>query len=131
MDHRPEGFQSVTPYLLLEDPRGFIDFAKRALGATERFVHEEGGRFVHGELTLHGCVLELGQLPAASAPTQSAFHVFVEDPDGACARAIAEGATSLYEVTDHDYGERSGGVSDDWGNHWYFAAVIDHEKRAG
>ena len=130
-DHIPSGFAAVTPYLLLDDPDGFIAFAIAGLGATERFVsRDDAGRVVHGELTLHGCVLELGQPQGDFVATRMNFHVFVPDPDAAWAQAIEHGASALYEVTNHEYGERSGGVADAWGNQWYFAAVIDHEKRA-
>ncbi len=129
-DHIPTGFHAVTPYLLLADPKGFIEFAKAGLGATERFASYDDGRLQHGELTLYGCVLELGQPQGDFAATKSSFHVFVEDPDAAFARAVEHGATALYEVKDHDYGERSGGVQDPFGNQWYFAKVIDAEKRA-
>lgn len=129
-DHIPRGFHAVTPYLLLEDPRGFMEFARNGLGATERFADfDDNGRLTHGELVLLGCVLELGQPQPKFEPSRMNFHVFVEDPDAAHARAIEHGAESLYEVQDHPYGERSGGVQDAWGNQWYFAKVIDHEAR--
>ena len=35
--------------------------------------------------------------------------------------AIAAGGKSLSEPKDQFYGERSGGVVDAWGNHWYIA----------
>ncbi|MCA9565635.1 MAG: hypothetical protein KC561_19190, partial [Myxococcales bacterium] len=131
-NYMPKGFQAVTPYLLLEDPKGFIAFAEGGLGATERFAayDDETGRLTHGELELHGCVLELGQPQGEFVATRTNFHVFVEDPDAAHARALEHGAESLYPVTDHPYGERSGGVKDKWGNQWYFAKVIDHNARA-
>ncbi len=56
--------------------------------------------------------------------------IYVEDPDAAWSQAIEAGATPLYEVIDHDYGERSGGVIDPCGNRWFFAAVTDQQKRS-
>lgn len=130
--HIPEGFAAVTPYLLIEDATGFLEFARAGLGATERFAaYDDDGRLVHGEIEVEGCVIELGQPNGEFSPTRTSLHVFVEDPDAAWARARQQGATSLYEVQDHDYGERSGGVADRWGNHWYFAAVTDPAKRKG
>lgn len=130
--HIPDGFVAVTPYLLIEDAKGFLEFAREALGATERFTtYDDGGRLVHGEIELEGCVIELGQPQADFTPTRTSLHVFVEDPDAAWARATKHGAVPLYEVQDHDYGERSGGVADRWGNQWYFSAVTDPEVRAG
>ena len=51
------------------------------------------------------------------------------DPDAVFARALEAGGEQLYEVTDHDYGERSGGVRDPFGNSWYLARVTDMAKR--
>lgn len=129
-DHIPAGFAAVVPYLLIQDPKGFFDFAREGLGATVRAEHYDDGRLVHGEIELLGCIIELGQPSDPATQSSVALHVFVEDPDAAWARAIAAGATSVYEVRDHPYGERSGGVADRWGNQWYFARVIDHTARS-
>lgn len=131
MKHAPDGFQTITPYFLLEDWKGFLDFAERGLGATIGQTHEAEGRLVHGEFEVHGSVLEIGQPQGNFEPTRMSLHVFVENPDVAWKQAVDAGATALYEVADHPYGERSGGVADAWGNQWYFAKVIDHKARSG
>ena len=131
MSHLPKGFSAVTVYLLLEDPDGFLEFARAGLGATERFIgRDDNGRMTHGEISIEGCVIELGQPGGDFQPSRTSLHIFVEDPDAVVDRAVAAGATLLYAVTDHDYGERSGGVADAWGNQYYFARVIDHAKRS-
>lgn len=129
--HIPTGFAPITPYFLLEDPDAFVAFAKAGLGATERMLHrDDDGRVVHAELDVFGSVIELGQPRAEFPKSRMALHVFVPDPDAAYARALAAGAKSLYEVQGHEYGERSGGVEDAFGNQWYFAAVTDAAKRS-
>lgn len=131
-DAAPAGFHSVTPYLLLDDADEFLEFARTALGAEIRSLHhDDDGRLVHGEFAVCGSVLEIGEPKGDPRRTRCSFHVFVDDPDTAWARAVEAGATPLYEVTDHDYGERSGGVADPWDNHWYLARVIDAKARAG
>ncbi|MEO1367233.1 MAG: VOC family protein [Acidobacteriota bacterium] len=130
--HIPEGYAALTPYLCLEDTAGFLIFAEKAFGAEPRALHrDDDGRLVHGELTIEGCRLEISEVAADWKPTGGAFHLFVEDPDATYARAIDAGAESLYPVTDHAYGERSGGVKDRWGQSWYLAAVTDAEARGG
>jgi PhnB protein len=49
------------------------------------------------------------------------LHLYVPDTDATYARAIAAGAISLFEPADMFYGDRSGGVVDPCGNHWYIA----------
>lgn len=128
--YAPKGFSAVTPYLLLEDATGFIEFAQEALGATKNMAQfDDDGRLVHAQIEVEGCPIEMGQPQGDFEPTRTALHVFVEDPDAAWKKAVEHGATPLYEVTDHPYGERSGGVADAWGNQWYLARVTDAKAR--
>ena len=129
MTHIPEGFAPITPYFLVEDPRAFIDFLKAAFGAEERLVSEDEGRIAHAEVSVFGSVLEIGCPKGEFTATRMNLHVYVTDPDAVLARAIQAGAAELYPAADHDYGERSGGVSDRWSNQWYIAKVTDHKKR--
>src|ERR1035437_10626290 len=50
-----------------------------------------------------------------------AFHVYVRDCDAAYQRAVQAGGKSLTEPADQEYGERTAGVIDAAGNHWYIA----------
>jgi PhnB protein len=45
----------------------------------------------------------------------------VPDADGAYARAMRAGATSLEAPRDKPYGDRSAGVKDPFGNSWFIA----------
>ena len=129
-DHIPTGFSPITPYFLVEDTDAFIEFVVQGLGGSKRSMnYDDDGRLVHGEFDLLGEVIELGQPAGEFSPTLMAIHLYVEDPDAAWKRAIDAGASPLYEVMDHDYGERSGGVIDPCGNRWFFAAVFDQKTR--
>jgi len=130
MTHVPTGFQALVPFLRMKDPRGFATFCQEALGAEVIMMHEDDdGTIVHGELRIEGCVLELSETKEQWGPMTGALHLFVEDPDALYAKAIEAGATSLFEPADMPYGERSGGVTDAWGNEWYFAKVTDMKTR--
>ena len=129
-EYVPEGFQRITPYLIIEEADGFIAFAQAAFGAQPRMLHRRpDGRLMHGELDMLGAVIELGTPTGDYTPTRVALHVYVPDPDAVYAQALAAGAKALYPPTAHDYGERSGGVEDAWGNQWYIAQVIDAQRR--
>ena len=130
--HIPNGYSALTPYLCLRDATGFLEFASRAFGAEEGAMHrDDDGRLMHGELKIEGCLLEISETSADWLPTGGAFHLFVEDPDAAYARAIEAGAESIHPPADHDYGERSSAVKDRWGQSWYLAAMTDPAARAG
>lgn len=130
MSHVPPGFAAVTPYLNVADVEAFLRFVEAAFGATVTHVTRDAdGAVRHAEFSLEGVTVECSEPRAPWPPTRVGLHVFVRDPDAAHARALAAGAEETYPVTDHPYGERSGGVRDRWGNDWYLAAVTDVTKR--
>jgi PhnB protein len=121
----PRGFRMVTPYLVAEDAPALLEFAKQAFGAEEAFraVTPVGG--VHGEVRIGDSRLMIGggtpgrKFPSTLHP--NALHVYVEDADRVCERALAAGATLVDELRDQEYGERSAAVKDPAGNFWYIA----------
>jgi len=52
------------------------------------------------------------------------FYLYVPECDAVYQRALAAGATSLFEPKDQAYGDRSGAVTDPFGNQWYIASRI-------
>ena len=121
----PRGFRTVTPYLVAEDGPALLEFAKQAFGAEETFraVGSAGG--VHGEVRIGDSMLMMGGgIPGRefrSTPNTHALHIYVEDADAVCEKALAAGATSIDEPRDQEYGERSASVKDPAGNYWYIA----------
>jgi PhnB protein len=121
----PRGFRMVTPYLVAEDGPALLEFAKQAFSAEEAFraVTPIGG--VHGEVVIGDSRLMIGggtpghKFPSTLHP--NALHLYVEDADAVCQKAVAAGATLIDEPRDQDYGERSGSVKDPAGNIWYIA----------
>jgi|HubBroStandDraft_1064217.scaffolds.fasta_scaffold00139_40 PhnB protein len=124
VDPVPRGFRMVTPYLVAEDGGALIEFVKQAFGAEEAFraVMATG---VHGEVGIGDSrVMIGGGIPGVKFPSTlhpNALHVYVEDADVACRKAVAAGATLIDEPRDQDYGERSATVKDAAGNFWYIA----------
>lgn len=122
-----KGFTTLTPYLVLQDAAGTIDFLKSTFGAEETFrdIGSAGG--IHCELRVGDSMMMIGGGgPNVSWKGESRpmpFHVYVTDTDAVYRRALAAGATSLYEPTEMPYGERSAGVKDPAGNFWYIATA--------
>jgi PhnB protein len=126
----PEGYPSITPYLIVDGAGAAIAFYKKALGASEILRLEgEGGRIVHAEI-------KIGDSPVMLAdeyPDQGAvsprklggspvmLHVYVEDVDAAVDRAVAAGAKLVRPVADRFYGDRTGGIEDPFGYRWFIA----------
>jgi uncharacterized glyoxalase superfamily protein PhnB len=121
------GSMTVTPYLVAEDAPALLDFVGRVFDAQEghRAIGSAGG--VHADVRIGDSQLMIGggapELAWKGAPRPAALHVYVRDADAVFERAVREGATVLQPPADHDYGERSGGVKDRFGNHWYIATA--------
>jgi PhnB protein len=124
VDPVPRGFRMVTPYLVAEDGIALIDFVKQAFGA-EEMMKAMTPTGVHGEMRIGDSLLMMGgglggrKFPSTLHP--NALHVYVEDADAVCQKAVAAGATLIDEPRDQEYGERSGTVKDAAGNFWYIA----------
>jgi PhnB protein len=125
VDPVPRGFRTVTPYLVAEDGPALLDFARQAFGAEEDVRAFTPGGGVHGEVRIGDSRLMIGGGTPGhkfqSTLHPSALHVYVEDADAVCQKALAAGATLIGEPRDQDYGERSATVKDRAGNYWYIA----------
>jgi PhnB protein len=124
---RREGFRTVTPYIVVNDVPGLIDFTERAFGATEDARTTGSGAGLHAEVQIGDSKLMIGggspQHSWRGDPLTAAFHIYVPDVDAVFARAVQAGATVIQQPADMEYGERSGGVTDPFGNVWYIATA--------
>jgi len=123
--YRREGFRTVTPYIVVPDASGMIDFAVRAFGAEETLRAHLPGGGIHGEVRIGDSMLMVGAPTPAygGQPFVTAFHLYVPDCDAAFDRAVNAGGTVRQAPTDQPYGERSGAVRDAFGNQWYIATA--------
>ena len=126
VDPVPEGYSTLTTYLVAQDADGLIDFLKKTFDAEELFRSgpgSEGG--LHCEVRIGDSMLMVGGGGAGmkwrGTPMPSAFHIYVPDCDTTYARALEAGAASVHEPVDQEYGERSATVKDAAGNFWYIA----------
>ncbi len=120
----PEGYNSVMPYLIVADPQQLMDFMKTVLGAKEKMlVPNDAGGIMHAEVFIGDSVIMFAG-SSEQYPTQTAgMFVYVQDADVAYRLALENGATSVMEPRDQDYG-RSGGVVDPQGNTWWITSTL-------
>jgi PhnB protein len=122
----PDGYPSVTPYLVVPGAAGLIDFLKQVFGAHEVMrLAAPANRIGHAELRIGDSLLMLADAHGDHQPTQTMLHVYVADADAAYRRALSAGATSEREPADQFYGDRVAGVRDRWGNRWSIATHIE------
>jgi uncharacterized glyoxalase superfamily protein PhnB len=115
-------FPSIRPYLLAPDADGLIAFLQETLNAELLGRYPDAaGRVMHAALRVGDSLIEMGEPTGEYTARPMALHIYLDDVDGAYNRALAAGATSTHPLTDQAYGDREGGVKDQWGNVWYFA----------
>jgi PhnB protein len=120
--HIRPGFHTVTPYLIVAGAARLIEFAVSAFEAEEiRRDLRPDGTIMNAEIRIGDSIVELAEAGEAWPARPGALHVYVRDTDETYQRAIDAGATTLYAPEDMPYGERSAGVIDPAGNHWYIA----------
>ena len=118
----PEGFHTVTPYLIVEQANRLIDFLTQGLGA-EEVSRTQGpdGTISNAEVRISDSMLELADRTEQWKPRRGAIHLYVPDADAIYQRAMAAGGVSLEVPTDQSYGDREAGVKDPSGNQWWIA----------
>lgn len=123
----PEGYQRLTPMLVVNDAHRQIDFIKRAFGAEERMlVPMPGNKVAHSELVLgDSLVMVSDATPQFVAGGASDLFMYVENVDEVYKRALAAGATSEMEPADMFYGDRTANVRDPLGNRWSLSTHVD------
>ena len=126
----PDGYHSVTPYLIVNDGAAAIEFYKQAFGATELFrMDAPGGKIAHAEIKIGDSPVMLGdespEMGYRSAKTIGStpvsLMIYVEDVDAVFPQAIAAGGKELKPLQDQFYGDRSGTLEDPFGHVWTVA----------
>jgi PhnB protein len=121
-NYMPEGFHSLTPYLVCNGTSRLLEFLKEAFGAQETFrMNREDGTIGHASVRIEDSMLELADPAEEWKAMPAGLHLYVPDADAVYKRSVQAGAQSLYEPSDMEYGVREGGVEDPSGNHWYIA----------
>lgn len=123
----PEGYHSVTAYLVVRGAAEAIAFYKQAFGATEMLrMDSPDGRVGHAEIKIGDSPVmladehpEMGIVgPQSLGGTSMGLVLYVEDVDAVARQAVAAGAIEKRPVQDQFYGDRSGTFEDPFGHRW-------------
>jgi PhnB protein len=131
----PDGYHSVTPYLIIKNAVRAIDFYKQAFGATEilRMADPDSGHIGHAEIKIGDSPVMLSDEnpaigfvgPQTLGGSTGSICLYVDDVDRLFGRAIKAGAKELRPVQDQFYGDRSGTLQDPFGHVWSIATHIE------
>jgi PhnB protein len=126
----PDGYHTVTPYLIVNGASAAIDFYKKAFGAEELFrMPMPGGRVGHAEMKIGDSRIMLADEfpemdargPKSLGGTPVSILLYVNDCDAVFNRAVAAGAKVKRPIKDQFYGDRSGVIEDPFGHAWSIA----------
>ena len=141
----PEGYHSVTPYLIVRGGAAAIEFYNKAFGATELFrMPAPGGKVGHAEIKIGDSIIMLADEhpeigyngPQTIGGSAVSLMIYVEDVDTVFERAVSGGATVKEALQDKFYGDRMGTVVDPFGHIWHLAthkedvSMDEMERRA-
>jgi PhnB protein len=138
----PEGYHTVTPYLIVNGGVAALDFYKKAFGAKELFRFPmPNGKLGHAEIKIGDSNIMLAdepEGPVADTPDHQALKspkfsgkttvgimLYVEDVDAFAKQAVAAGAKELRPPTNQFYGDRSGTYEDPFGHIWTISTHIE------
>jgi uncharacterized glyoxalase superfamily protein PhnB len=122
MSYKPDGYNSVSPYLVVSGAAKTIDFLTTVLGAKEiqRFAGPDG-RILHAEVRIDDTVVMVADSAEGWPPVEAHVHVYVPDVDAAYRQALAAGATSVQEPVKKQDADKRGGVKDAGGTSWWIS----------
>lgn len=126
----PEGFRTVTPYLVINDGARAIEFYKKAFGAKEimRMPGPDGG-ISHAEIKIGDSIIMMGSAPKAHQPQgESPVNIFLylDDVDTTFKNALSAGAKELQPLANQPWGDRYGRVTDPFGHVWALATHVEN-----
>lgn len=130
----PEGYHTITPYLIVKGADKALDFYKKALGAQEnmRFTTDDN-HVAHAEMQIGDSRFMLGEEcdemkaygPQHFGGSSMGIYLYVDDVDAFVKKAVANGAKLTMEVKDQFWGDRSGSLEDPFGHQWYVASHVE------
>lgn len=136
---QPEGYHTVTPYLVVYGAERAIAFYQEAFGAKEGMrLKMPGGKVAHAEIQIGDSRIMLADEfpewdargPLAFGGTAVSIMLYVEDCDAVFARAIAAGATAVMPIQNQFYGDRSGSLKDPFGHKWHISTQREKLSQA-
>ena len=130
----PDGYHSVTPYLIVKGGAEAIEFYKRAFGATE-LMRMDGpdGHVGHAELKIGDSIIMLAdeqpgmgyRSPQTLGGAGVSLMVYVERVDETFKSGLAAGAKELQPIRNQFYGDRSGTLQDPFGHVWTVSTHVE------
>ncbi len=124
--YKPEGYNSVSPYLVVNGADATIAFLVDVFSAVElRRIPKDAGKLIHAEVRIDDTVVMLADGGDGWSQMPAHVHLYVSDVDAIYGRAITAGATSVQEPIKKEDEDKRGGVKDVGGTTWWIATKVE------
>ena len=122
MAFKPDGYNFVSPYLLVNGAQATIDFLVTVFDADKlRVIPGNNGVVRHGEVRIDDTVVMIADAIEGWPAISAHVHVYVGDVDAVYARALNAGATSVQAPVRKGDPDKRGGVKDAGGTTWWIS----------
>ena len=121
----PEGYTTITPYLVVKDADKLIDLLQKAINAAIIYRSVLHGVTNHAEIQIGNSRVMMGKARNENEVMPAMLYVYTIDTDKLYHKALEHGAISIMEPADQFYGDRNAGVRDPEGNSWWIATHME------
>lgn len=126
MTYKPAGYNSATPYLIVDSAEQTIQFLEKVFGAKRlRIIPGENGRLRHAEVKIDDSVVMLGDALPEWPAIATHIHIYVPDVDATFHKALEAGATAVHTPVQKEDEDKRGGFKDAGGTTWWVATQVD------
>jgi PhnB protein len=124
--HKPDGYTTVSPYLIVDGASATIDFLQKVFAGVElRRFADQSGKVMHAEVRIDDTIVMVADGAEGWPPVPSHVHIYVRDVDATYRRALEAGAASVQEPVKKADADKRGGVKDAGGTTWWIATKVD------
>ncbi|WP_078347042.1 VOC family protein [Mucilaginibacter pedocola] len=124
----PQGYSTVTPWIVSPSTAKLIDFLTGAFGAEEiphsRITNEEGC-IIHVVVKIGDSLIMLFDSRKCWGPTPALLNLYVADVEDTYNKALDLGATSVTDITTLYFGEKVCRIIDPFGNLWWLNQRVE------
>lgn len=137
-DYKPEGYHSITPFVVVTDGAKAIEFYERVFDAEVISRNDmPDGTVAHAEIRIGDSILQLSDpnpefglvSPGTDDAVSASLALYVEDVDATFAKAVAAGATAREEPQTFVTGDRFGSILDPYGRRWAVMTRVEDVSR--
>ena len=130
----PDGYTSITAYLIVKGADSAIEFYRKIFGAEELFrLQSPDGTIGHAELQIGSAKImiadECPEMDILSADaiggSPVSLLIYVDDVNTVFNEALEAGARMFKPLCDQFYGDRAGTIEDPFGHRWTIATRIE------